>query len=91
MLGQPIYKNNWTAKWVAAPQQAQPNTFWKFKKSFKLLQTPQTAILNIATDSKYWLYINQKLVVFEGQLKRGPTPKDTYFDTVDIIAAAKQV
>jgi hypothetical protein len=35
-------------------------------------------------DSKYWLWINGQLVVFEGGLKRGPTPNDTYYDKIDL-------
>jgi len=30
------------------------------------------------------MWINGELAVFEGQLKRGPSPKDTYYDEVDI-------
>ena len=35
-------------------------------------------------DSKYWLWVNGQLVVFEGELKRGPNPQDSYFDEVDL-------
>lgn len=35
-------------------------------------------------DTKYWLWVNGDLVVFEGGLKRGPTPDDTYYDRVDL-------
>jgi hypothetical protein len=41
-------------------------------------------VARIAVDSKYWLWVNGKLAVFEGGLKRGPTPQDTYFDVVDL-------
>jgi hypothetical protein len=30
------------------------------------------------------MWINGELAVFEGQLKRGPSPTDTYYDAVDI-------
>jgi alpha-L-rhamnosidase len=40
--------------------------------------------VRIACDSKYWLWVNGRLAVFEGQLKRGPTPSDTYYDEVDL-------
>ncbi len=42
------------------------------------------AVARIAADSKYWLWINGKIVVWEGGLKRGPTPRDTYCDEVDL-------
>ncbi|MFI1727414.1 discoidin domain-containing protein [Streptomyces sp. NPDC020489] len=38
----------------------------------------------IAADSKYWLWVNGRLVVFEGGLKRGPNRMDTYFDEIDL-------
>jgi len=42
------------------------------------------ALAKIACDSKYWLWVNGKMLVFEGQLKRGPTPNDTYYDEIDL-------
>ena len=45
---------------------------------------PEKAVAQIAVDSKYWLWINGQLAVFEGGVKRGPTPKDTYYDEVDL-------
>lgn len=55
-----------------------------FRKTIDLEGNPLRATARIAVDSKYWLWINGKLVVFEGQLKRGPTPDDTYYDLVDL-------
>src|SRR5262249_42718478 len=45
---------------------------------------PSSAVTQIATDTKYWLYVNGNLVTFEGGLKRGPNPTDTYYDEQDI-------
>ncbi len=42
------------------------------------------AVFQIAVDSKYWLWVNGKLIVREGGLKRGPTPRDSYCDHVDL-------
>jgi hypothetical protein len=39
---------------------------------------------SIACDSKYWMWINGRQAVYEGQLKRGPNPGDTYYDEVDL-------
>ncbi|WP_170234746.1 alpha-L-rhamnosidase-related protein [Chryseobacterium hagamense] len=47
---------------------------------------PEKAWAKIAVDSKYWLWINGKMVIFEGGLKRGPDPRNTYYDTVDLSA-----
>jgi len=44
----------------------------------------RSATIHIAVDSKYWLWVNGQLVVFEGELKRGPNPRDTYYDSVEI-------
>ncbi len=55
-----------------------------YRKTMHLAEAPTQAMARIAVDSKYWLWINGEPVVFEGQLKRGPTPNDTYFDRVDL-------
>ncbi|MDR0869518.1 MAG: hypothetical protein LBN39_01855 [Planctomycetaceae bacterium] len=61
-----------------------PNLWLTFRRDFTLNEVPEKAVARIACDSKYWLYVNGQTVVFEGQLKRGPTPDDTYFDKVDL-------
>jgi hypothetical protein len=38
----------------------------------------------IAVDSKYWLWVNGRIVIREGGLKRGPDPVSTYRDEVDL-------
>jgi hypothetical protein len=78
---------DWQAEWITAgelPEPAPANLWLAFRKDVSLEKTPEKALCRIACDSKYWLYVNGKMVVFEGQLKRGPTPKDTYFDAVDL-------
>jgi alpha-L-rhamnosidase len=80
-------KTDWQASWLCAPPpyDTLQNTWLCWRKSFDLTEKPTTKIVaNIAVDSKYWLYVNGQMVVFEGQLKRGPTPDDTYFDVVEI-------
>jgi hypothetical protein len=76
-----------TAPWSAievAPMSTPANQWNGYRKSFALPEKPATAYARIAVDSKYWLWVNGKLVVYEGGLKRGPTPQDTYFDRVDL-------
>jgi alpha-L-rhamnosidase len=77
-------KTNWQAFWIGEKIPSIPNTFYKYRKQFDVNTLPQSAKTSIAVDSKYWLYINDSLVIFEGQLKRGPTPNDTYYDEIDI-------
>lgn len=75
----------WKAYWIGTDtRQSEPNTWLNFIKDFQLTNVPDKAVAHIAVDSKYWLWINGKMVVFEGGLKRGPNPQDTYFDEVDI-------
>lgn len=76
---------NWPANWITDQDgQNEPNSWFCFRKEFTLGEIPKTAIAKIAVDSKYWLWINGSLVVFEGGLKRGPSPQDTYYDELDI-------
>jgi len=80
------------AQWIWGadiPHNHAPNTWMAFRKTIHIAQPGQISA-QIATDSKYWLYINGELVVFEGGLKRGPTRHDTYVDTVDISAYLRQ-
>lgn len=78
-----------TAKWITAdtPQANEPNTWIEFRKDFTIDKPDRkTAAIEaqIAVDSKYWLWINGEMAVFEGGLKRGPNPRDSYYDVVDI-------
>lgn len=67
-----------------AQLQATPNQWFCFRRQLELRETPTIARARVACDSKYWLWVNGELVVFEGQLKRGPAPDKTYFDIVDL-------
>lgn len=74
---------SWRATWIG-PETSTPNQWLCFRKTVDLAEAPADARARIAVDSKYWLWINGKLVIFEGGLKRGPTPDGTYFDEVDL-------
>jgi len=69
---------------VQPAQDMAVNQWSCYRKVVHLDKAPKQAEARIAVDSKYWLWINGELAVFEGQLKRGPTPEDTYFDRVDL-------
>ena len=75
---------------TAKENQNQTNTWIDFVKTIEISSVPSKTIAKIACDSKYWLWINGELVVFEGQLKRGPNPQDTYYDEVDLTPALKK-
>ena len=55
-------------------------SWYAFRKGFDIDGDPSTATLDIEADTKYWLWVNGQLFVREGNLKRGPTPKDGYYD-----------
>lgn len=78
-------KSDWKARWINTERcQSVPNTWLAFRKTVEVEKVPQALVARIAADSKYWLWINGRMVVFEGGLKRGPSPYDTYYDSVDI-------
>lgn len=73
------------ARWISVvKEKAEPNQWICFRKEFFTSSNENSAQLYIAVDSKYWLWVNGKLAVFEGGLKRGPNPRDTYYDCIDI-------
>ena len=81
----------WRAKRIAInTSQNESNTWIDFRKDIDLATVPSRVTAKIACDSKYWLWINGEMAVFEGQLKRGPTPNDTYYDEVDIAPYLKE-
>ena len=79
-----------TGRWISLSDAAGNNQWYCFRKQLSLDAVPKSALVRIACDSKYWLWINGDLVVFEGQLKRGPTPQDTYYDEVDLAPHLRQ-
>jgi alpha-L-rhamnosidase len=75
----------WQSQWISAVESEKDSNIWQvFRKNINLPEIPQKAVAKIAVDSKYWLWINGQMVVYEGGLKRGPNPDDTYFDVVDV-------
>tara|TARA_R110002051_G_scaffold63132_5_gene114962 strand:- start:83119 stop:85398 length:2280 start_codon:yes stop_codon:yes gene_type:complete len=78
------YGKNWTASWITTKDDLPEQNAWiSFRKKISIENT-DSLIMRIATDTKYWLYINNELVVFEGGLKRGPTPENSYYDQLKI-------
>ncbi len=78
-------RETWKARWIGKQEyRSETNTWLAFKKKVDVQTVPERMVARIAADSKYWLWINDSLAVFEGGLKRGPSPGDTYYDEVDI-------
>ncbi len=78
-------KTDWTAKWIWDKENLTEENVWMcFAKNVTLKKIPEELIAHISADSKYWLYINGKTVVFEGNVKRGPDENSGYYDSIDI-------
>lgn len=84
--------NGHKAQWITSSEKEvdTPNTWIAFRRDVLIKKVPSEVIARIGVDSKYWLWINGELVVFEGGLKRGPNPEDTYYDEVDIAPYLKK-
>lgn len=82
----PMSAKDWKAKWITSDRaQSKTNSWICYQKNVQLPELDnQPVYADIAVDSKYWLWVNGELVVFEGGLKRGPNPSDTYYDHVDL-------
>lgn len=86
-------KPAWRAVWITAatghrtaPEGSVPlaNTWAVYRHTFTLTDVPSRIEAHIAVDSKYWLKVNGRDIVFEGGLKRGPNPRDSYYDTLEL-------
>ena len=85
MVSTASFASTWTAKWIqAADCKNGVNTWQVFRKTVNLSIVPKQLMAKISVDSKYWLWVNGRMVVFEGGLKRGPSPTDSYYDEVNI-------
>jgi hypothetical protein len=88
---------NWdNAQWIWQQEDGPSNTWMSFRKTVNINEIPDIVEANIAVDSKFWLWINGEMVLFEGGLSRGPsqagewnrkeniTPTNSWYDTVNI-------
>lgn len=74
-----------TAKWVWLSGNTDKNVWVRFRKSFELSSTPSSVKLKISAESRYFLYVNGNLAVYDGSLKRGNiSSKSGYYDVVDV-------
>ncbi|MCV9386646.1 alpha-L-rhamnosidase-related protein [Reichenbachiella ulvae] len=84
------------AQWIWQEADGPSNTWMSFRKTVKLEEVPVYVEAQISVDSKFWLWINGEMVMFEGGLSRGPsqaeewdrknkiTPTNSWYETVDI-------
>lgn len=85
-------QSNEPAKWIGVDAlEADSEGSWScFRQDVTLDSVPDEAVAEICADSKYWLWINGELVVYEGNLKRGEAPGSSYYDEVDLAPALKK-
>ncbi len=84
-------KTDWTAIWIWDKDNLTEKNVWMcFNKKISIDKIPEELIANISADSKYWLYINEETVVFEGSVKRGPDKNSGYYDSIDIAPYLKE-
>ena len=72
-----------SAKWIWTDDTAN-NTWVRLQKTFTLDAVPETAAAEIAVESRYHLWVNGTLAVYDGGLKRGYDPESGYFDQLDL-------
>lgn len=65
---------DWQAQWIWQAEDGPSNAWVAFRKTVQVDEVPEKVIANISADSKYWLWINGEMVVFEGSVARGPSP-----------------
>lgn len=81
-----IYKkSDFTGYWIWT-QYSPEDTYVAMRKTFTA-DAAGKATAYISAESKYFLWVNGVLTVYDGSTKRGPTPYDSYFDTVEIDVA----
>ncbi|WP_044211348.1 alpha-L-rhamnosidase C-terminal domain-containing protein [Flammeovirga sp. OC4] len=84
------------AQWIWQEEDSPSNTWMCFRKTVELENVPKLVDAHISVDSKFWLWVNGEMVMFEGGLSRGPsqagewnrkekiTPANSWYETVNI-------
>ena len=67
-------------KWIWSNDAKEIGQWVSFRKEFSLKKVPEKVTARIAVDSKYWLWINGEMAIFEGGVKTGPNRQDMYVD-----------
>lgn len=88
---------NWEgAQWIWQEEDGPSNTWMSFRKTIEVEEIPEIVEAHIAVDSKFWLWMNGEMVIFEGGLSRGPsqagdwnrkkkiTPTNSWYEMINI-------
>lgn len=76
-------KIDWTAQWIWT-EGCSEDSYVAFRKTFTLDEAVESATAYISAVDKYVLWVNGEMLVLDGSLKRGPTPYDSYYDSIEI-------
>ncbi len=79
-----------SAKWIWTKDNITPDSRVIFRKKFNISDIPDKCNAYISVDTKYWLYVNSKQVVFEGGLFRESKNGCGYADVADISSYLRQ-
>lgn len=75
------------AQWISVPAlpDSQLNNRWlAFEKMVELEDPAKQILAKVAADTKYWMWVNDRLIVREGGLKWGPVKDGYYYDQLDL-------
>jgi alpha-L-rhamnosidase len=84
-----LKKTDWKGKYIYYTEKNPKDTYVAFRKTFQLNSLPSKAILSMTGDSKITLYVNGKLAIVDGSVKRGATMVDSYYQEYDILSYLK--
>lgn len=81
---------DWTANWIWTSSKGPNNSWLSLRKNVTLKSKPKKAMTRIAAENKYWLYINDSLVIRDGGLDGRPDLTNTYYDEIDLAPYLKK-
>lgn len=82
-------KTDWKASWIWDEKQIQ-NSYVAFRKNFQLSDVPAKATAHISAVSKYYMWVNGTLAVYDGCPKQTATAVDSYYEDVDLTSYLKK-
>ncbi len=72
------------ARWIWTDDNTTADQKVIFRRSFTLDDVPRSAVARIASETKYWLWINGEMAVFEGGVFRESKPGCGWADEIDL-------
>lgn len=72
------------ANWIWANVDVKQGQWVSLRKTFNLDEVPSQFMARISADTKYWMWINGELAIFEGQLKLGNSIDTWFYDKEDL-------